>query len=70
MLNSPTAVGTSIEVVWAFVRMRQMAVANKELSRKIEALERKYDGQFEVVFEAIRELMTPPEPRRKGRIGF
>jgi hypothetical protein len=70
VLNSPTAVTASIEVVRAFVRMRQMVVAHKELARKIEALERKYDGQFEVVFEAIRELMAPPEPRKKGRIGF
>jgi hypothetical protein len=70
ILHSQTAVSASIEVVRTFVRLRQMVASHRELARKIEALERKYDGQFEVVFEAIRELMTPPEPKKKGRIGF
>ena len=49
--------------------MRQMLVADPELSRKIAALERKYDGQFRVVFEAIKKLMNPPEKPRPS-IGF
>jgi hypothetical protein len=70
VLNSPMAVNTSVEIVRTFVRLRQVLATHKDLARKIEALERKYDGQFEVVFEAIRELMEPPPPRKKGRIGF
>ena len=53
----------------AFVRLRQMLAAHKDLARKLAALEKKYDDQFKIVFEAIAELMAPPEkPRRK--IGF
>ena len=69
ILNSPVAVQASIQVVRAFVRLRQMLASNVELARKLDALERKYDTQFKVVFDAIRQLMTPPEPRRQ-RIGF
>jgi hypothetical protein len=46
-----------------------MLASNAELARKLEELERKYDRQFKVVFDAIRQLMTPPEPKRK-QIGF
>ncbi len=53
----------------AFVRFRQMLTAHKDLERKIAALEKKYDAQFKVVFEAIHQLMSPPETSRK-RIGF
>jgi hypothetical protein len=69
VLNSPIAVHASIQVVRTFVRLRKMIASNKELARKIEELEKKYDSHFKVVFEAIRELMTPPEPKRR-RIGF
>jgi hypothetical protein len=69
VLNSPRAVQVSIIVVRAFVRLRQMLQSNVELARKLKALEMKYDGQFEVVFQAIRELMAPPAASRK-RIGF
>jgi hypothetical protein len=69
VLNSKRAVQTSVEVVRAFVRLRQMLASNAELARKLEELERKYDRQFKVVFDAIRQLMTPPEPQRKA-IGF
>jgi len=53
----------------AFVRLRQLLASNDRLARKLAALERKYDGQFKVVFEAIRQLMTPPEPKKR-EIGF
>jgi hypothetical protein len=53
----------------AFVRLRQMLAQHADLARKLDALEKKYDAQFKVVFDAIRELMTPPEPKRR-RIGF
>jgi hypothetical protein len=69
VLNSPIAVHASIQVIRAFVRLRKMLASNAELARKLEALEKKYDAQFKVVFEAIRELMSPQEPKRR-RIGF
>ena len=69
VLNSPRAVQMSILVVRAFVGFRKMFQSNGELTRKLDQLERKYDAQFEVVFEAIREIVAPPTPSRK-RIGF
>src|SRR5712691_9303802 len=69
VLNSKRAVAASVQVVRAFVRLRQMLASNAELARKLEELERKYDRQFKVVFDAIRQLMTPPESKRKP-IGF
>jgi hypothetical protein len=69
VLNSPIAVHASIQVVRAFVRLRKMLAANAELARKLDALEKKYDEQFKVVFDAIRELMQPPEPKKR-KIGF
>jgi leucyl aminopeptidase len=69
VLNSKTAVAASVQVVRAFVRLRQMLVSNAELARKLEDLEQKYDTQFKVVFDAIRQLMTPPQRERK-EIGF
>ena len=69
VLNSKPAVQASVQVVRAFIRLRQMLVSNAELARKLGDLERKYDAQFRVVFDAIRQLMTPAEPKRK-QIGF
>ena len=69
VLNSPVAVHASIQVVRAFVRLRQLLTSNVELARKLDALEKKYDTQFKVVFDAIRQLMTSPE-RNKRKIGF
>ena len=69
VLRSKRAVQVNIEIMRAFVRLRQMLAAHKDLARKLAALEKKYDDQFKIVFEAIAELMAPPEkPRRK--IGF
>ena len=56
ILNSPVAVQASIQVVRAFVRLRQMLASNADLARKLDTLERKYDAQFKVVFDAIRQL--------------
>ena len=53
----------------AFVRLREMLTSHKDLANKLEALERKYDAQFKVVFDAIRQLMAPPEPKKR-KIGF
>jgi hypothetical protein len=69
VLNSSRAIHVNIEIMRAFVRLRRMLASNEELARKLAALERKYDAQFKVVFDAIRELMTPPSPKRR-KIGF
>ena len=69
VLNSRKAVQASVQVVRAFVRLRQMLASNAELASKLAALEKKYDHQFKVVFDAIRKLMSPPLPGRK-QIGF
>jgi hypothetical protein len=69
VLNSPLAVLASIQIVRVFVRLRQMLASNKELARRLDDLENKYDAQFKIVFDAIRQLMVPPETKKK-RIGF
>ena len=69
VLNSERAVWASVEVVRAFVHLRQLLASNKELARKLNELEKKYDRQFKIVFDAIRQLMTPPQPKRR-QIGF
>ncbi|RJP33505.1 MAG: ORF6N domain-containing protein [Candidatus Omnitrophota bacterium] len=69
VLNSDRAVHVNIEIMRAFVKLRQMLASNEELARKLDALEKKYDEQFKVVFNAIWELMKPPEPKRR-QIGF
>jgi len=69
VLHSKRAVQVNIEIMRAFVRLRQMIASHAELARKLNALENKYDTQFKVVFDAIRQLMIPPELKRKP-IGF
>jgi hypothetical protein len=69
VLNSPQAVQMSVFVVRAFIRLRQMVLDYQVLYRKVTSMERKYDAQFQGVFSAIKQLMTPPETKRK-RIGF
>jgi hypothetical protein len=70
VLRSPRAVMVNVEIMRAFVRLRQMLASNADLARKLATLEKKYDAQFKIVFDAIRELMTPPEPKEKRPIGF
>jgi hypothetical protein len=71
VLGSKRAIQVNIEIMRAFVRLRRILASHAELARKLDALEKKYDAQFRVVFDAIRELMRPPEPEpRKKRIGF
>ena len=70
ILNSPIAIRASVEVVRAFVHLREILIAHKDLAQKLNELEKKYDDQFKVVFEAIRQLMIPPEPEKKTKIGF
>ncbi|MBI3603192.1 MAG: ORF6N domain-containing protein [Nitrospirae bacterium] len=69
ILRSKRAIQVDIEIMRTFVRLRQMIATHKELSGKLDALERKYDAQFKVVFDAIRELMASPKANPK-RIGF
>jgi hypothetical protein len=69
VLRSKRAVQVNIEIMRAFVRLRKILASHADLARKLEALEKKYDSQFKVVFDAIRQLMTPPESSRK-KIGF
>jgi hypothetical protein len=57
-------------VVRTFIKLREMLASHKDLAGKLNALERKYDAQFKVVFDAIRQLMTSPEPKGRGKIGF
>ena len=68
-LNSPVAVNASVQIVRAFVRLREMLSSNASLARKVKALEKKYDKQFKVVFEAIYNLMETPETKKR-KIGF
>ena len=70
VLRSPRAIRVNIEIMRAFVRLRRMLSLHSELARRLEALEEKYDAQFKVVFDAIRELMESPEDSPRGRIGF
>ena len=69
VLNSERAIRVNIEIMRAFVRLRQMLSSNVELALKLAELEKKYDRQFKIVFDAIRDLMTPLTPKRK-EIGF
>ena len=69
VLRSARAVQVNIAIMRTFVRLREMLLSNADLARKLAALEKKYDAQFKVVFDAIRELMTPPE-KPKRQIGF
>ena len=69
ILNSERAIQASVQVVRAFVHLRQILASHVDLARKLAALEKKYDQQFKIVFDAIRELMTPPESKKRP-IGF
>jgi hypothetical protein len=69
VLHSPRAIQVNIEIMRAFVRLRQWLSSHAKLAKKLAELEAKYDEQFAVVFEAIKQLMAPPEEKRK-KIGF
>ncbi len=69
VLRSPRAITVNIEIMRAFVRLRRMIRQNADLARQLASLEKKYDAQFKVVFDAIRQLMSPP-PQPKRSIGF
>src|SRR2546428_10663772 len=69
VLRSPRAIPANIAIMRAFVRLRALLTSNEALARKLDALEKKYDAQFKVVFDAIRQLMSPPAAGRRT-IGF
>ena len=69
VLNSKRATQVNIEIMRAFVRLRQMLASNVEFSRRLDELESKYDRQFKVVFDALRQIMTPTRAKQ-SRIGF
>jgi len=70
VLRSPRAVEVNIEIMRAFVRLRQLLSSHVDLARKLDELEQKYDKQFAIVFEAIRKLMEPPEPGEVQEMGY
>ncbi len=69
VLRSDRAIRVNIEIMRAFVRLRRMLASNVNLERRLNELEKKYDAQFKVVFDAIRQLMAPSQPAKK-KIGF
>jgi hypothetical protein len=69
VLRSSQAVQVNISIMRAFVKLREMIASHKDLAKRLDDLEKKYDAQFKVVFDAIRELMRPPE-KTKRKIGF
>ena len=70
VLNSERAVQANIQIMRTFVRLRQMLASNAELAHKLAAIEKKYDAQFKVVFDAIRQLMAPHSTKMKVITGF
>jgi hypothetical protein len=70
VLRSKRAVQVNIGIMRAFVRLRELLLSHADLARKLEALEKKYDGQFQLVFDAIRQLMEPPDAGSGKEIGF
>jgi len=69
VLNSPRAVQVNIQIMRTFAKLREIMSQHKDLAKRLDELERKYDSQFKVVFDAIRQLMAPPEPKKR-KIGF
>jgi len=69
VLNSDRAIEVNVQIMRTFVKLREMLSTHKDLSRKLADMEKKYDSQFKVVFDAIRQLMSPTVPK-KAKIGF
>lgn len=69
VLRSERAIRVNVEIMRAFVHLRQMLGSHAELDRRLDELEQRYDAQFRTVFDAIRQLMAPPEPTQR-RLGF
>ncbi len=69
VLNSDRAIEVNIHIMRVFAKLREMIASHKDLAKKLEVLEKRYDSQFKVVFDAIRALVAHPEPKEK-KIGF
>ena len=69
ILHSKRAIQVNIAIMRTFVRLRQLLASNAQLAWMLEALEKKHDAQFKIVFDALRELMSPPQPKQR-KIGF
>lgn len=70
VLHSPRAIQVNIEIMRAFVKLRQLLISHKDLAEKLDTMEKAYDHKFSVVFDALRQLMAPPPVPPKKRIGF
>lgn len=70
VLHSPRAIQVNIEIMRAFVKLRQLLMSHKDLAEKLDKMEKNYDHKFRAVFEALRQLMTPPPVPPKRKIGF
>ena len=69
VLNSKRAIMVNIQIMRTFTKIREMLITHKDLAKRLDKLEKKYDSQFKIVFDAIRQLMSPPETKKK-KIGF
>ncbi len=69
VLNSDRSIEVNVQIMRTFVKLRELMATHKDLARKLTDMEKKYDSQFKVVFDAIRQLMKPDEPKKKP-IGF
>ena len=70
VLNSKRAIQVNIQIMRAFIRLKQIALSHKTLQKKIDAMERKYDRKFKIIFVAIRQLLEPPKKEGDKTIGF
>jgi hypothetical protein len=70
ILNSDRAINVNIEIMRVFTRLRTLLASHADLLRRLDSMEKKYDKQFQVVFEAIRQLMTPPDEPSKRRMRY
>ena len=70
VLRSKRAIKVNILIMRAFVKLRELLATHKDLAAKLDEMEKKYDAQFKVVFDAIRQLMEPPTKKSRGQIGF
>jgi hypothetical protein len=70
VIKSPRAIQVSIQVVRAFVKLRQLLISHKEFAEKLDKMEKTYDHNFQIVFKTLRQLMEPPPVPPKKKIGF
>jgi ORF6N domain-containing protein len=70
VLNSERAIQVNVAIMRTFVNLRELLATHKDLAEKLDVLEKKYDRQFKIVFDAIRQLMKPEDPPKQQRIGF